>query len=643
MPLRAGRYPQKIAHRAEPLGKLPAGRFTAVCVDSTDTVWAISDDGLWRGGLEGFQRLPLPEGVEAGQVAGICAVPGEEEKLLITLRDGPALEATLEDLRWQPSPTPPLPDIVVGGVNLSELQRRGEAHVLLWVHKGGWLVNLRGEIVLMAEDGHIEPLPRDFGRPPLRSFTRAAVSADGSWWFASPEGACHLHDGHWEYFAGKRYLNSDKVNDIAVDSQGRAWLATEEGLCCIEYRPMTLAEKAQHFEAITRSRHVRDGYVCENRLAEPGAVDQYTHHAADNDGLWTSLYVAAEAFRYGATGSEEAKAFATESVLALCGLEHVTPVPGLVARARVPMDMVDSVDLSGGEWHESEDGKWLWKGDVSSDELDGHFFAYAVYFDLVDHETARQTVRQTVERIMDHLIEHDFAMIDVDGEPTTWAFFSPSWLNNTREDQRGLNSLEILCYLRVAHHICGKDEYMKHYWRLVEEHRYALNTVNQKICWPGDVNFSDDELAFCSYYPLLRYEDDAALRQLYMLSMRRNYEALRNTRNPLWICLYNAFSPDERDLCDLAQTLAELPLDLVTWAMRNSHRADVDIDDRFSAIGELMTREIVPYDERGNFRWNHNPFRPDSGGDGRTEHEGTHYLLPYWMARYHGLIEEAES
>jgi hypothetical protein len=51
--------------------------------------------------------------------------------------------------------------------------------------------------------------------------------------------------------------------------------------------------------------------------------------------------------------------------------------------------------------------------------------------------------------------------------------------------------------------------------------------------------------------------------------------------------------------------------------------------------------QIVPYSEREVMRWNGNPYRLD-GGDplGRREDDGTAFLLPYWMGRYHRLIEE---
>jgi len=38
------------------------------------------------------------------------------------------------------------------------------------------------------------------------------------------------------------------------------------------------------------------------------------------------------------------------------------------------------------------------------------------------------------------------------------------------------------------------------------------------------------------------------------------------------------------------------------------------------------------------FHWNHDPYRLDSGGEGRRLADGTSYLLPYHLARYHRII-----
>ena len=56
-------------------------------------------------------------------------------------------------------------------------------------------------------------------------------------------------------------------------------------------------------------------------------------------------------------------------------LNEVTGVRGLMARSAVRWNESHS---SGGEWHNSTAMPgWVWKGDTSSDEVDGHVFAFA--------------------------------------------------------------------------------------------------------------------------------------------------------------------------------------------------------------------------------------------------------------------------
>ena len=45
-------------------------------------------------------------------------------------------------------------------------------------------------------------------------------------------------------------------------------------------------------------------------------------------------------------------------------------------------------------------------------------------------------------------------------------------------------------------------------------------------------------------------------------------------------------------------------------------------------------------DERSGVQWNQNPYRMDGGNGGRSEADAAGYLLPYWMGRYHGFIDE---
>src|SRR5262249_5639890 len=152
-----------------------------------------------------------------------------------------------------------------------------------------------------------------------------------------------------------------------------------------------------------RQRHTRYGFVRESELVRPGDPASFRLKPSDNDGLWTAIYVSAESFRYAVTHSPDALRNARESLAALLRLDEVTGLPGFPARALIRR--AEERDPEG-EWHPTPDGEWEWKGDTSSDELVGHFFAYAVAYDLLPGDPDRQPIRAAVTRIVDRLLEH---------------------------------------------------------------------------------------------------------------------------------------------------------------------------------------------------------------------------------------------
>ena len=152
-------------------------------------------------------------------------------------------------------------------------------------------------------------------------------------------------------------------------------------------------------------------FICASPADSDAGHRQYTN---DNDGLWTSYYVAAEAFRYAVTGDPQAKINARRSLEALMFLERITGIPGFAARSIIPID--DDSHKHGGEWHRSADGKWWWKGDTSSDEVDGHYFAYAIYYNVAADEGEKKEIAAYVGRITDHILDHGFYYV---GPPAT--------------------------------------------------------------------------------------------------------------------------------------------------------------------------------------------------------------------------------
>jgi hypothetical protein len=523
------------------------------------------------------------------------------------------------------------------GTYLQEVRKEATSSPLPSAPPDDWPVSwrLEGSSLVAVSGGARRPLGAEDGFP-LRRPTCLTVGAAGSVAVGGEDGLAVLRDGRWRYYASRRWLPDDRVTEL-VFSADDLWIMTAAGPTRLARRAMTLAEKAAYFEALIASRHNRRGYV--TVCFHDRQSDSWRHEASDNDGLWTALYVAAESFRFAVTGEEQARRLARESLDALLDLERLTPNPGFPARAMVRRD--EECVLSSGEWHDTADGSYRWKGDTSSDELDGHFFAYVVYHDLVADTRERALIREVVTRIADHLIDHGFLLVDIDGKPTRWGVYAPERLASPEwAGDRGLNSLSILSHLAVAEHITRSRRYRHAADELIQRHGYALNTIDQKITTPGHVNHSDDELAFLAYYPLLCCETNFDLRQLYLTSLRRSWQIERPERSPFFNFIYGALIGESCDAEAAVATLREIPLDLVHWTVTNSGRPDVPRHPDNGRFGEAQSAVVLPVGERPMMKWNGNPYRLDGGDDGRTEEDGTFFLLPYWMGRYHGLIIE---
>ena len=465
----------------------------------------------------------------------------------------------------------------------------------------------------------------------------AITGGNGILWVGTTIGACRYDGKEWHYFQGPQYLDDDHVLDIAVQIHGVAWIATPAGATRVEYTPMTLEKKAEFFEDLSRSRHNRYGLFSGCRLTEPGVAASCTPTTNDNDGLWTGMYVAAECYRFGATGDPEAKQFARESLNSMMLLEKVNGLPGFVSRSFAKPDDPHG----GGEWdHISEDGQWRWKGDTSSDEIDGHMYAYSVYYDVCADEEEKKEIADVVDRIMSYIVDNDFYLVDVDGEATTWGRWNPEVWEGEGFFLRGLNSLEILSYLKTAEHITGNPKFTEAYRYLIKEHGYAKNMVKQKLSHLQIWNHSDDELAFLAYYPLLKYETVPFLLKYFNKSLERSWQIERPEANPLFNFVYASAFDGDFDLEESVEMLKRVPLTGIRWAHRNSHRADIEIDRSKGRFQELQSKKMLPFDERTLHLWNENPFRLDRPTGNNWEQPGAFYLLPYWMGRYYGFIVE---
>jgi len=522
---------------------------------------------------------------------------------------------------------------------------------------------------------------------PYNDFTCMAAGPE-SMWFGTANGAIHYGDGNWAFRQGRRWLLDNRVRDIAVDADGSAWIATPAGVSCIAYKRTTLADKARVFEQEIERYHRRTsyGYVAPAVLETPGDKSTAKPVFTDNDGHYTGMYLAAVSLGYAATGDERLRRDAAKAFRALAFLSEVTqggthPAPkGFIARAVVPTSEFDpnpqfdiDYDIRRNKadalwkiiqprWPVDETGEWYWKNDSSSDELDGHFFGYAIYFDRAcETEAEKDEVRAVVRRIIDHIIDHGFNLVDYDGKPTRWGHLSPQDLNQNEEwvCERGLNSYSMLTYLAVAHHVTGDPKYRDIYLELAIDHGYGMNGMTQPrdTAGPGSHGQPDDKMAFMNYYHLIRYETDPKLLSMFYHAIFRHWQFEKYERNPFTNFIYAAccigktrsdhwgdtdISPPEACFTDAVDTLKRYPFDRVEWPMSNAHRTDMellpDYLGRGTEAGRRVDGYVFPIDESHWLHWGNDPYVLTSNTKGLRLQEGVHYLLAYYMGLAHGFI-----
>lgn len=487
-------------------------------------------------------------------------------------------------------------------------------------------------------------------------------SPDGVMWVGTEVGIVRfVPDGSHSLRFSKRWLTNDKVNDIAFDKDGNAWIATANGVSLIRKNRLTLADKEKNFYNQMMRKNIREPWICGPlHLEVPGDTSTWRHSDDDNDGEYTGGYLAMESFRYAATKDPDAKMKARKAFNFLVKLQTITGTEGFFARTIVPADwehvhdpnrtysekqiadaLVDDPRYKPVEvrWHKSADGKWLWKGDTSSDEMDGHMMSYFYYYELAADETEKQMVRDHVSKIMDYLIKHNYNFVDVDGKHTRWAVWSPEQLNHDPDwsSEKSLNSFELLAYLKFAFHITGNEKYESEYRRLIDEEGYLENASHLNHKNPAWQIYFDLTMEGYLFPMLIKYETDPELKSFYQ-NLMDEWMAKQTAGENLYNNLAYTFVTGKK--VNVQQTLdflKDAPLDLVDWRIDHTLREDVHLV-RSPILEEVQITELPPASIRATVRWDKNPWAATQGNPSQVR-EPVFWLWPYWEARYLEIIE----
>ena len=480
----------------------------------------------------------------------------------------------------------------------------------------------------------------------------------GKIWFGSTSGAFMLReDGRFNYYAGERWLPGDTVKQISGGPDNSVLILTTRGLTQICFSRMTLEDKAMFYEKQVRQRHLRYGFNASLGGMKRGELSEGYLEDSDNDGLWTSMYLGAEIFRYAVTRSDEALQNCLESLDAIERLYTVTYIPGFPGRSFERSGYIN-VLADPRRWQHSEDQGWDWKATTSSDEVIGHMFALGVMAELIDIEPVRKRAIHLIDILIQYITDHDLYLVDYDGKPTTWGKWNPEYVNArpVNVGDRKLCSSNIISMLQTAYHFTKKEIYREKALELINKSGYLENLMRPMSSIgpaPADAdelsknlsdswNHSDDEMYFLGYWGLYRYALNDELKAKYKSAILDHWQIERPEKEGAWN-IFTAMVTDESDLNEAVWYLREFPLDMVTWDVINSNRKDIVFSE--PNFRNQTLREVLPPDERPVQRHNANMFNIDKkGGNGTSEESaGDIWLLPYWMGRYLGVISKPEK
>ena len=476
---------------------------------------------------------------------------------------------------------------------------------------------------------------------PEESVYSICVCDDGSFLLGTDAGAIHIKNGLAKYLPATRYAFSTDVTALAY-SDGALYTASEGGIVKISEKLMTLEEKSKYLFELTEKNFPRaPGFVTWVKSLD----GKDCSHTTDNDGLWTQSYLAGLSMWYAVTKDKEVREAARRIKEGMLFLTKAPEIKGFTARAvRFPGEEYWGTNLEsdepGCEWHRSSDGSYEWLGETSSDEMTGHYAGFYLYYELCADEEEKKEICEAVCNITDHILDNDGYLIDKDGKPTSWACWNESALNldNAWMWEKGVNSLEMLNFLKISYHMSGNERYNRKYRELIENHHFLINAAYHKKA-DGHSCHIDDNLAMMNTLSYLLVEKDPAIRQYLLMGLASHYEYEKIEGNPYYAFIYKGFTGAPCDVDSCVKALKDYPLDMKNRVMINSKRRNIEMDyEPLEWYEEPHIKYPFAWDERPFATLGINAFKLD-GGNGITYENGMSYIFIYWLGRFLGIIE----
>ena len=231
---------------------------------------------------------------------------------------------------------------------------------------------------------------------------------------------------------------------------------------------------------------------------------EYFMHTGDA-AIWTGHYLAAEAFRYAATGGDgDALLGVTTALEGIGTLADVTGSrrPGLLARFYMPKGWqyeqgVRNHEKASALYEGTLAGQtYIWMGNTSRDQYSGVFFGLGVAYDLVPVQSVRDEIRRIVRQLLNHLIANGWSVINPDGTTST-TFIG-------RTDQQ-------LSFLQVGRRV-DSASFAARYKSMRSSSASGVATPIRIECWDTHGGYYKFNLNYINLFNLIRLEEPGTQR-----------------------------------------------------------------------------------------------------------------------------------
>ncbi|MHA1698275.1 MAG: hypothetical protein ACTSWN_05485 [Promethearchaeota archaeon] len=442
-----------------------------------------------------------------------------------------------------------------------------------------------------------------------------------------------------------------------------------------------LAEMARMYEFYLEGDHLPLNYTLTLYWDDNFSTVNYWAGGGDA-AIWTGFTLTMACLRYAVCNregdiTELTKAFELVNRL-LSGVELLLAVPnggtgpgypGVLARSVTPKDWVDKGNppISGFPYGEPADNvdifdgrdeysNWYWMGYPSLDQYSGIIMALTFTLQLVDDDDIHTRAVNLAKQIVNHFRKTSFYLTDGNGRTTGQTFL---W----KPEHPGYWVLGLLNLGRLA----DPDAYTDLYYQ------YAYEQLQSNVLFTGTdlsifslFNYFSLNINWVMLYSLVMFETDPDLRDSYEhLVQDILYPQVRGHRNPwLNIAYLQMMRVNDSGIeADVKDQLMRFGIERIPGLANSTRVPDRGLnysggyyhglipDDwprvspPMAGFGSesldeqyLLKPKTAEYYQCGSFIWQRSPFRISEYSPAHRQDSGISFLLPYYMARYHGII-----